>query len=51
MLVVAGAAQTFSGRAPLDLDAGPALLLGLAALLFAGAYGMGLLGLQPQRSR
>lgn len=48
LLVVVGAWQTFSGRAPLDLEAGPTLLLALGALLFAGAYGASLLGLQPK---
>jgi len=48
LLVVAGAAQTFSGRAPFDMDAGHAALFALGAALFAGAYGMGLLGLQPK---
>ena len=48
LMLTVGAAQTFSGRAPLDLDAGPVILLALGALLFASAYGMGLLGLQPK---
>jgi len=48
LLLTAGAAQTFRGRGPLDLDAGAAVLLALGALLLAGAYGMGLLGLQPK---
>jgi len=48
VLLAVEASQTFSGRAPLDLDAGRAVLFALGALLFAAAYGMGLLGLQPK---
>lgn len=49
-MVALATAQALSGRAPLDLDAGPRLVLVLSAAAIAGAYGFAFAGLRQAAS-
>jgi len=48
-LVVVSASQTFSGRAPFDLDLPTALVLGICAVFLVGAYAAAVIGLRTNR--